>query len=119
MLFFLVIFIGNYSYGSYKISNNSYNFDENFNIKVISPNFSLKDYNAQSEETQIKRLIKISNPEKDKKTLFIWPEGVFYQSYLQDIKKHQNLFRNSFSENHLVILGINNFNSDNVIYFIF
>ena len=31
---------------------------------------------------QLKRLIKISDPEKNKKTLFIWPEGIFYESYL-------------------------------------
>jgi len=90
---FLIIFIGNYSYGMFKLNNNNYRFDEKINVKIISPNFSLKDYNTQSEEFQIKRLIKISDPEKDKKTLFIWPEGIFYQSYLEDIKKFENLFK--------------------------
>ena len=84
-------------------------FDEKISVKIISPNFSLKDYATKSEEFQIKRLIKISDPKKDKKTLFIWPEGIFYQSYLQDIKKYQNLFKDKFSENHQIILGINNF----------
>ena len=41
--------------------------------------------------------------------MFIWPEGIFYQSYLEDIKKYKNLFYNEFSENHLIILGINHF----------
>ena len=45
-----------------------------------------------------------------KKTLFIWPEGIFYESYLEKIKKHRKLFENNFSENHLIVLGINNFN---------
>ena len=115
ILFFLIIFIGNYSYGIFKSNNNNYRFDEKINVKIISPNFSLKDYISKSEESQIKRLIKISDPEKNKKTLFIWPEGIFYQSYLQDIKKYQDLFEDKFSENHLIILGINNFtNSENI-----
>jgi len=43
--------------------------------------------------------------------LFIWPEGIFYESYLQDIKQYKNLFADRFSKNHLIILGINNFTS--------
>ena len=112
---FLIIFIGNYSYGILKFNNNNYRFDEKITVKIISPNFSLKDYTTQSEEFQIKRLIKISDPEKDKKTLFIWPEGIFYQSYLEDIKKFENLFKDRFSENHLIILGVNNFTNPNDI----
>ena len=113
VLFFFIIFIVNYSYGILKLNSSYYRFDEKIKVKIISPNFSLEDYNIQSEEFQIKRLIKISDPKKDKKTLFIWPEGIFYQSYLEDIKKYQNLFKDKFSENHLIILGINNFtNSD-------
>ena len=113
LLIFLITFIGNYLYGLYKINNDSYNFDESINVKIVSPNFSLKDYNTQSEISQLKRLIKISDPEKSKKTLFIWPEGIFYESYLQDIEQYKNLFAERFSENHLIILGINNFTSTN------
>ncbi len=114
-LIFLIVFIVNYSYGIFKLNDNNYRFDNKINVKIISPNFSLKDYISKSEESQIKRLIKISDPEKNKKTLFIWPEGIFYQSYLQDIKKYQDLFEDKFSENHLIILGINNFtNSENI-----
>ena len=99
----------------FKFNNSNYKFDKTISVKIISPNFSLKDYTTKSEEFQIKRLIKISDPEKDKKTLFIWPEGIFYQSYLQDIKKYQDLFKDKFSENHLIILGINNFTNHNNI----
>ena len=110
-LFFLIIFIAIYSYGIFKIKNSNYKFDEEISVKIISPNFSLADYNLQTEEFQIKRLIKISDPEKDKKTLFIWPEGIFYQSYLEDVKKYKDLFKDKFSKNHLIILGINNFDN--------
>jgi apolipoprotein N-acyltransferase len=121
LIFFLSLFLTNYFYGSYKINNNNYNFDNNFNVKIISPSFSLKDYISGSEFNQLKRLIKISEPEKDKKTLFIWPEGIFYESYLQNIALYRDLFIDKFSENHLIVLGINNFvrtnDSNNKKYF--
>jgi len=109
LLIFLIIFSGNYFYGLYRIDNANYNFNKNFNIKIISPNFSLQDYNTQNEKFQLERLIKISDPEKNMRTLFIWPEGIFYESYLNDIKKYKDLFDNKFSKNHLIVLGINNF----------
>ena len=113
--FFLSIFIANYFYGTYKINNINYNFDESISVKIISPNFSLSDYSYNSEFDQLKRLIKISEPEKDKKTLFIWPEGIFYESYLQNIVLYKDLFVDKFSKNHLIVLGINNFvNSDDL-----
>jgi len=109
IIILLGIFISNYFYGVYKINKADYISDKNFNIKIVSPNFSLQDYNLNDELSQIKRLIKISNPVKNEKTLFIWPEGVFYESYLDDIKRYKNLFIENFSENHLIVLGINNF----------
>jgi len=118
LLFFITIFIANYLFGQIKINSSSYNFEENLYIKIISPDFSLKDYSMQDEESHIKKLIKISDPEKDKKTLFIWPEGIFYESNLQNITLYKNLFKNKFSENHLIVLGINNFtNGKNKKYF--
>ena len=114
LLLFLTLFSINYFYGLYKIDKINYDLDNNINVKIISPNFSLKDYNTKSELDQLEKLIKISNPKKNKKTLFIWPEGIFYQSYLEDINQYKELFTNNFSENHLIVLGINHFtnNSD-------
>ena len=105
----IIILVGNYVYGSNKIKKTIYNFDKNITVKVVSPNFSLEDYNSQSETNQLKRLIKISDPDKTRKTLFIWPEGIFYESYLQNIQIYKDLFFDNFSENHLIALGINNF----------
>jgi len=105
----LIIFLTNYIYGIYKIDNAIFQYDKNVNVKIISPNFSLQDYNNNTETEQLKRLIKISDPEKNKKTLFIWPEGIFYESHLRDIKIHKKLFEKKFNKNHLIILGVNNF----------
>ncbi len=105
----IFFYVGNYFYGYNTIYNNNNKFDKNIYVKIVSPNFSLKDYSDFTEIDQLKKLIKISNPEKEKKTLFIWPEGIFYESYLKDLIKYKNLFKNKFSQNHLIILGVNNF----------
>ena len=109
LFIFVTFVITNYLYGIIKIEDTRYNFDESINVKIVSPNFTLRDYNTKSEIDQLKELIKISDPKKEEKTLFIWPEGVFYESNLQNITLYKNLFINKFSENHLIILGINNF----------
>ena len=64
VLIFLIIFVGNYLYGMFKFNNNNYKFDKTISVKIISPNFSLKDYTTKSEEFQIERLIKISDPDR-------------------------------------------------------
>jgi len=106
-LILILIFVGNYFFGSNAISNN-FKYDETINVKIISPNLSLKEYNEKDEIEHLEHLIKISSPEKDKKTIFIWPEGALHRTYLQDINIYADLFDKNFSENHLIILGINN-----------
>ena len=54
-----------YMYGLYKTKNSNYSFDKNISIKVVSPNFSLKDYYNQTEIFQLERLIKISDPKQE------------------------------------------------------
>jgi apolipoprotein N-acyltransferase len=108
-LILMFIFAINYFSGLYKISNSSFHYDKNISIKIVSPNFSLDDFKAQSDMDRLEKLIKISNPEKNKKTIFIWPEGIFYESNLQNIQDYKDLFIDKFSENHLIILGVNNF----------
>jgi apolipoprotein N-acyltransferase len=64
----------------------------------------------------ISNLIKYSEPEKNKKTLFVWPEGVFTGFNFEHIKKYKVLFEDAFSENHLILFGSNTIqkNSKNV-----
>ena len=55
----------------------------------------------------IQKVIRYSDPEIKKETIFVWPEGIFAGVYFEDLKKFKNLFNKNFSENHLIILGIN------------
>ena len=118
LLFFIsLIFFGNYIYGASIIKNNNkylknlkLDSENSIYIKIISPSFDLK-YNLSSEDLieNISNLVKYSDPQKNKKTLFVWPEGVFTGFNLQEVKQYKSLFEDAFSENHLIIFGSNTF----------
>ena len=44
---------------------------------------------------------------KKKKTIFVWPEGIFLNENFHQKSDVKNLFTRAFSENHLIILGAN------------
>ncbi len=111
--FFLLFFI-NYLYGNFVINNNNLetkNLIENqkfINIKIISPNFDLK-YNLDKTQisNRVKKLIKYSDIDKNKKTLFVWPEGALSGKYFFEIQDYENLISSNFSDKHLLVFGAN------------
>ena len=64
-------------------------------------------------------LISLSNPVNDEPTIFVWPEGIISGAYLNEFKIYEDLFSEKFSKNHLIILGINSFETKNDNKFIF
>ena len=117
ILFFLLgfIFLGNYIYGSSIIKKNDRNIsklklnsDNSVYTKIISPNFDLK-YNLSNIDLSknISSLIKYSEAESEKKTLFVWPEGAFTGFNFEQIKEYKGLFEEAFSKNHLILFGSN------------
>ena len=114
-IFIGFIFFGNYIYGSLiinknnqKITESKLNLNNSLNTKIISPNFNLK-YNLSNADLSknILSLIRYSEPEKDKKTLFVWPEGAFTGFNFDQIREYKSLFEETFSENHLILFGSN------------
>ena len=114
-IFIVVIFCSNLIYGSFVINkNNEYlkktelNSENSIFTKIISPGFDLK-YNLSIEELSINisKLIKYSSPEKSRRTLFVWPEGVFTGFNLDQIKQYKSIFEQNFSEEHLILFGVN------------
>jgi len=108
----LVLF-SNYIYGSSLIKKNNENLNDlklnsqnSIYTKIISPNFDLK-YNLSNSDLgkNISSLIRYSEPESNKKTIFVWPEGVFAGFNFRQIKEYKKLFEDSFSENHLILFG--------------
>ena len=111
--FFLLITISlNYFYGFQilKKKNKINLISRDYVVKIISPTISIDRFVKNIEEDKILNdLIELSDPEKDKKTIFIWPEGVLPNIYLNELKKYKNEFSTNFSSNHLIILGINDY----------
>ncbi len=109
---FLTTFFSLYIYGSYKInSDKEIELREDYdrvNVKIISPSLEMRYLENEDElEKAINKLIRYSNPSPKKKTIFIWPEGVFAGVYLKELKKFSSIFKNNFSKNHIIIFGIN------------
>ena len=107
----IFIFLGLYIYGDYKINKNQKflnNVNEKAYVKIISPNFNLEyDLNSQDIEDRFKKLIRYSDPDKKRKTLFIWPEGVFSGYNYNEILEYRELVLNNFSSKHYIIFGTN------------
>ena len=40
----------------------------------------------------IKKIVRYSDPDPNKETIFIWPEGIFAGVYLEDLKKFSHVF---------------------------
>ena len=121
---FIALFFCNYLYGNYTLNNNEketlkFIAEKNFiNVKIVSPNFDLK-YNLSENEIndRINKLIRYSGAEKNKKTLFIWPEGVLSGKYFFEMKKFKDLIKKNFSENHLIIFGVNTLDNEKKNFF--
>jgi apolipoprotein N-acyltransferase len=105
------LILGLYVYGSYEINKNKRlikSIKNKMHIKIISPNFKIEYGLSISEiENKFNKLIKYSNPGKDQKTLFIWPEGVFSGYNYNEILVFSDLIAKHFNKEHYIIFGVN------------
>jgi len=105
LLFFTNYFIGFLNLKNYELTENK---DLGFIIKIISPNVNINRYfTNENPRKLISELIDISDPNPQNETVFILPEGILSNIYFEDLKKFKNLFSNSFSKKHKIILGMN------------
>jgi len=110
LIFFSIFLIGaNFYYGK----NLKYNYnktesiDLDTTIKIISPGIKIDRF-FQNEDSSIiiNELIKLSEPGL-KSTIFVFPEGIFTSIFLEDIHIYKKIFKNNFSKNHKILLGMN------------
>ncbi len=102
----LIILFSNYLYGSYKINSIEKNDNEKkVNFKIVSGSMNLSSF--KNEKEVISKLIRYSKPEKDKETIFVWPEGVITSESFLNSEYIKNAFKKNFSDKHLIILGAN------------
>ena len=117
LTFIFLIMITNFIFGNLIIKNYEKIKETNLDtlIKVISPKIDINRFlqDVNPEEILLD-LIKISNPDKKKETIFVFPEGVLSNIYLQDLKKYNYLFFENFSSKHKIILGINSYKDSKI-----
>ena len=97
-------------YGSfYKNKYNSVaNKALNYKLRIIGSNVELnRFYQNVDSNSIIEELIKISKPNLNDKTIFVWPEGILPEISQESLNEYKWLFNEKFSENHLIIIGMN------------
>ena len=108
----LVLFIS----GSFKIKSfQSLKITKNDHvIRAVGSKINLNRFYGNVDARKvIDDLIKLSNPDTDTKTLFLWPEGIIPSIDQNELKKFGSLFDKNFNENHLIAIGINGHKEDN------
>ena len=85
-----------------------------YKIRAISSNISLDRFYKNIEPVSvINDLIKISEPNKNEKIIFLWPEGILPDISQTELIEYNWLIKEKFSENHLLAIGINSKKTDN------
>ena len=110
LVFATTILIINFFYGSLILKNNKKINETNLNfvIKIISPKIDInRFFNDENPEKIILELIKLSEPNKLEKAIFIFPEGVLSNIYLEDLKNYSYIFSENYSDQHKIVMGIN------------
>ncbi len=114
-IFYLIlissVILGLFLFGNFEINKNKKKLDkinEKVFVKIISPNFHLRYGLTEKEiEERFKMLIRYSDPAKEKKTLFIWPEGPFSGYSYEELFAFRELIKKNFSKKHTIIFGTN------------
>ena len=107
-IFFTVILILNYGLIYKKKFDNTADEYFNYKIRVIGSQIGLDKFYSEVDPVVIIRdLIKISKPDPNDKTIFIWPESIVPDITQRDLVEYKWLFGENFNENHIFIIGIN------------
>tara|TARA_Y100001960_G_C14595675_1_gene787979 strand:- start:88 stop:1005 length:918 start_codon:yes stop_codon:yes gene_type:complete len=113
----MILVLVNFYYGQYV--KNKYakleSVELNTKIKIISPKVKIdRFFENEDPLIIIEELIDLSDP-SDEEEIFVFPEGILSNVFLEDIQIYKKIFNNSFSKNHKILLGINS-NQNSKIY---
>tara|TARA_B100000900_G_C20583026_1_gene718359 strand:+ start:603 stop:2183 length:1581 start_codon:yes stop_codon:yes gene_type:complete len=114
-VFFIVCLLSFYVYGSYY--KNKFNKADlivhDYKVRAIGSSIGLdRYYSSNNQISVIEELIRISKPNDDEKTIFIWPEGILPNISQKELIDYSWLFENKFNQNHILAIGINSQISD-------
>ncbi len=77
-------------------------------IRALGSNIDLdRFYENADPALTINELLKLSEPELERTTLFLWPEGIIPSLNQQDLIDFKYIFKDKLNENHLIGIGIN------------
>ena len=103
-LLFFYLYGLNYKEKFYMAKKNIYD----YKVRVIGSNISLDKFYSNIDPTKIiKDLIKLSSPDANKKTIFVWPEAIIPDISKEKLNEYSSLFKKNFTKNHILIIGIN------------
>ena len=117
-ILFLTMVLSFYFFGSQRLEKfNNIEADRlNYKIRVISSNVSIDRFYKDTDPISvINDLIKISSPQKNEKTIFVWPEGILPGISKDQLKEYKFLFENQFNENHILSIGIDEIKKEDQI----
>ena len=100
-ILFPIITLSFYFFGSQRLEkfNNLESIKLNYKIRVISSNVSIDRFYKDTDPISvINDLIKISSPQSDEKTIFIWPEGILPNISKDQLKEYKFLFEKDFNK---------------------
>ena len=111
-----------YLYGSFykERFNSSDTINYEYKVRAIGSNISLDRFYLNIDPVSvINELIDISQPNKDDKTIFVWPEGILPDISQEELIEFKWLFEDAFNTNHLLFIGINSqkINKEKIDYF--
>ena len=118
VILFFICFLFFHIYGFFyqKEFNSSDKKSYDYKVRVIGSNISLdRFYSSVDPISVIRDLIKISNPDRNDKTIFVWPEGILPNITQNELIEYDWLFNKNFNENHLLIIGLNSQSTKNRI----
>jgi len=99
--------LGSNNISSFELSKSAKN---EYVIRTIGTKINLDRFYGNSDtEEVINELIQISQPDKNIKTVFLWPEGIIPNVNQKQLKEFAFLFSEKFNENHLLAIGINSY----------
>ena len=109
-ILFLLITLSFHVFGSQKLKkfNNLEANKHDYKIRIIGSKISIdRFYNDVEPVSIIEDLIKISSPQKNEKTIFIWPEGILPEISKNQLQEYNWLFENKFTDDHILAIGVN------------
>ena len=121
-ILFLIIPISFYLYGYKNFQNFSKveKVQNNFVIRAIGSNISLDRFYYNVDTLSIiNELIKISEPDPEKKILFLWPEGIIPKISKSEFDSYKPIFQSHFDDQHLIGMGLNKqlFDKENIRFY--